>query len=120
MPLLPDYSADVRKLAEAADRAHGGLIHICNPNNPTSSITKKAGISWLVQNLPSHTVLLIDEAYIHFGESEDLETALPYVRQGKNVVVARTPVEDLRNGGRPRGIRVCPARTHRADAAIPT
>src|SRR5208283_3167608 len=90
VPLLPDYAADVRKLAEAADRAHGGLIYMCNPNNPTASITPKAEVAWLVANLPPDTVLLIDEAYIHFGESKDLETALPCVRQGKNVVVART------------------------------
>jgi histidinol-phosphate aminotransferase len=90
VPLLPDYSADVRKLAEAADKAHAGLIYMCNPNNPTASITPKAEVAWLVQNLPPDTVLLIDEAYIHFGESEHLETALPYVRQSKNVVVART------------------------------
>jgi histidinol-phosphate aminotransferase len=90
IPLLPDYSADVRKLAEAAEKMHGGLIYMCNPNNPTASITPKAEVSWLVENLPQDTVLLIDEAYIHFGESKELETALPYVRQGKNVVVART------------------------------
>ncbi len=90
VPLLPDYSADVRKLAEAAGKVNGGLIYMCNPNNPTASITPKAEVAWLVENLPSETVLLIDEAYIHFGESENLETALPYVRQGKNVVVART------------------------------
>ena len=90
VPLLPDYSADVRKLAEAADKAHAGLIYMCNPNNPTASITPKAEMAWLVQNLPSDTVLLVDEAYIHFGESDNLETAMPYVRQGKNVVVART------------------------------
>jgi histidinol-phosphate aminotransferase len=90
VPLLPDYSADVRKLAEAADKAHGGLIYMCNPNNPTASITPKAQVAWLAENLLPDTILLIDEAYIHFGESTDLETALPYVRQGKNVVVART------------------------------
>jgi histidinol-phosphate/aromatic aminotransferase/cobyric acid decarboxylase-like protein len=90
VPLLPDYSADVRKLAEAAEKMHGGLIYMCNPNNPTASITPKAEVSWLVENLPPDAVLLIDEAYIHFGESKELETALPYVRQSKNVVVART------------------------------
>jgi histidinol-phosphate aminotransferase len=90
VPLLADYSADVRKLAEAADKSHAGLIYMCNPNNPTASITPKAEVAWLVQNLPPDTILLIDEAYIHFGESENLETALPYVRQAKNVVVART------------------------------
>ncbi len=41
-------------------------------------------------NLPARTVLLVDEAYIHFGESPDLKSALPYVRQGKDVIVTRT------------------------------
>jgi histidinol-phosphate aminotransferase len=90
VPLLPDYSADVHKLAEAADKNHAGLIYMCNPNNPTASITPKADISWLARNLPSDTVLLIDEAYIHFGDSPDLESAMPFVRLAKNVVVART------------------------------
>ena len=89
-PPTPDYAADVRKMAAEAAKAHGGLIYLCNPNNPTSSITPKADIAWLVQNLPPDTVLLVDEAYIHFGESPDLESAISYVRQGKNVVVART------------------------------
>ena len=90
VPLLPDYSADVRKIAEAAEARRAGLIYLCNPNNPTASITPKAELAWLAEHLPGDTVLLVDEAYIHFGESKDLETLLPYVRQGKNVVVART------------------------------
>ncbi len=90
VPLTPQYQADVRKLAEEAGKSGGGLIYVCNPNNPTSTITPKAEIAWLVQNLPPDTVLLVDEAYIHFSDSPDLATALPYVRQGKNVVVART------------------------------
>jgi len=88
--LREDYSADVHKLAEEAGRAHGGLIYICNPNNPTSSITAKQDIDWLVRNLPANTTLLVDEAYIHFGESPDLASALPYVREGKDVIVTRT------------------------------
>jgi len=90
VPLTADYAADVRKIAEEAAKAHGGLIYICNPNNPTSSITRKADMAWLIENLPPDTVVLVDEAYIHFSESEQLESALPYVRQGKPVVVART------------------------------
>ncbi len=89
-PLLADYSADVHQLAETAAKSRAGLIYMCNPNNPTASITPKAAVAWLAQNLPGDTVLLIDEAYIHFGESPDLESALPFVRQGRNVVVART------------------------------
>jgi len=88
--LRDDYTADVRKLAEEADKARGGLIYLCNPNNPTSAMTTADDVKWLVNNLPSNTMLMVDEAYIHFGESPQLQTALPYVRQGKDVIVART------------------------------
>jgi histidinol-phosphate aminotransferase len=88
--LREDYTADVHKLAEEADKAHGGLIYLCNPNNPTSAITTSKEIDWLVANLPANTTLMVDEAYIHFGETPDLKTALPYVRQGKDVIVTRT------------------------------
>jgi histidinol-phosphate aminotransferase len=88
--LREDYTADVKKLAEEADKAKGGLIYLCNPNNPTSAMVKSGDVDWLVANLPANAVLLVDEAYIHFGESPDMKSALPYVRQGKDVIVART------------------------------
>ena len=90
LPLTSDYAADVRKMVAEAEKARGGLIYVVNPNNPTSSITKKADIAWMVANLPANTVALIDEAYIHYSTSPDLASAIPYVQQGKNVVVART------------------------------
>ena len=90
LPLTADYAADVRKMAAEAEKAKGGLIYVVNPNNPTSSITKKDDIAWLVANLPANTVALIDEAYIHYSTSPDLASAIPYVREGKNVMVART------------------------------
>ncbi len=90
LKLRPDYTADVHALAAAADEAGGGLIYLCNPNNPTAAFTTKADVDWLVENLPRNTVLLVDEAYIHFGESPELTTALPHVRAGKNVIVTRT------------------------------
>ncbi len=90
VPLTPDYAADVRKIAEVAAEGHAGLIYICNPNNPTSSVTPKAEIAWLVQNLPPNTVLLIDEAYIH-GEVRELEIGAAPACGRQNVVVARHP-----------------------------
>jgi histidinol-phosphate aminotransferase len=90
VPLAPPYGADVKKLAEHADKAGGGLIYLCNPNNPTSSITPKKDIGWLVDNLPPNTVLLIDEAYSHFADTPEFESALGCVRQGRSVVVTRT------------------------------
>jgi histidinol-phosphate aminotransferase len=90
VPLRKDYSADVKRMAQEAAKAKGSLIYICNPNNPTASITPKDDIAWLVANLPSGAVLLMDEAYIHFSESPQVESALRYVRDGKNVIVTRT------------------------------
>ena len=90
VPVNDQYYADVRKIIAEAEKAGGGLIYICNPNNPTSAVTPKADIQWMVANLPANTVLLIDEAYIHFAETPQIESGLAYVRQGKPVVVTRT------------------------------
>jgi histidinol-phosphate/aromatic aminotransferase/cobyric acid decarboxylase-like protein len=90
VPLTADYAADVRKMVEAAAEAGGGLLYLCNPNNPTSSVTKKADVAWMVANLPPNTAALIDEAYIHFSNSEELESAVRFVKEGKNVVITRT------------------------------
>jgi histidinol-phosphate/aromatic aminotransferase/cobyric acid decarboxylase-like protein len=73
-----------------AEKAGGGLIYLCNPNNPTSSITPKKDLAWMIDNLPPNTFVLIDEAYAHFADTPDFESALGYVRQGKNVIVTRT------------------------------
>jgi histidinol-phosphate aminotransferase len=90
VPLTSTYAADVKRLAQEAASAGGGLIYLCNPNNPTSSMTPKADLAWLVSNLPPETVLLVDEAYLHFVENYEQESALPWVKEGKNVIVTRT------------------------------
>ncbi len=90
VPLTAAYGADVRKMAEAAGKAGGGLIYICNPNNPTGTVTPAAEVDWLVRNLPANTVVVLDEAYIHFGSTPQLRSGLDYVRQGKDVIVTRT------------------------------
>ncbi len=109
LPLNDKYVADVRKLAAEADKAGGGMIYLCNPNNPTSSVIPKADISWLVSNQPSNTIVLIDEAYIHFAETPEMESALAYVRQGKNVVVTRTFSKIYGMAGLRAGFAAAPA-----------
>ncbi|MCL6506016.1 MAG: aminotransferase class I/II-fold pyridoxal phosphate-dependent enzyme [Bryobacteraceae bacterium] len=90
VPLTERYAADVQRMAAEAAQAGGGLIYLCNPNNPTGTVTPKSEVEWLVRNLPANTVVLVDEAYIHFGDSPDLASALTHVRQGRDVIVART------------------------------
>lgn len=90
LPLTSDYRSDVHQLVAEAKKAGGGLIYICNPNNPTGNVTPKEDLAWAVQNLPSETILLIDEAYYHFNTSNETESSMKYVHDGKNVLVMRT------------------------------
>jgi len=64
-----------------------GVIYICNPNNPTGTITPQADIEYLVANAPKGTVVMIDEAYIHLS---DAPNSLQFVRDGKDVIILRT------------------------------
>jgi histidinol-phosphate/aromatic aminotransferase/cobyric acid decarboxylase-like protein len=84
VPLTKDYAHDVKAMAAVAD---AGLIYICNPNNPTGTLTPKADIEWLVANKPKDAVVMIDEAYTHIAGAP-FNTDL--VAADKDVIVLRT------------------------------
>ncbi len=84
VPLAKDYSHDVKAMLAAAPNA--GLFYVCNPNNPTGTMTPRADIDWLVANKPAGIVLL-DEAYMHFTGQP---MASDLVAKDKDVIVLRT------------------------------
>lgn len=86
VPLRRDGSHDTQAMASADPSA--GLIYVCNPNNPTGSVTRKQDIDALVANKPKGAVILIDEAYIHF--STTAEPATDHVAHDRDVVILRT------------------------------
>ena len=86
--LTPDYSHDLKKMLAAANGA--GLVYICNPNNPTASLTHKSELSDFLAKLSPATMVLVDEAYHHYVESGDYESVIPLVKQYPNLIVART------------------------------
>jgi histidinol-phosphate aminotransferase len=86
--LTSDYSHDLKKMLAAAGGA--GLVYICNPNNPTASITSKTEVSDFLAKLSPTTIVLVDEAYHHYVESKDYESVIPLVKQYPNLIVART------------------------------
>ena len=90
--LTPDYRHDLSKMLAAVNGATGsaGLVYICNPNNPTASITPKAEVSQFLAKLSPATMVLVDEAYHHYVESNDYESVIPLVKQYPNLIVART------------------------------
>jgi histidinol-phosphate aminotransferase len=85
VPLTKTYAHDVRAMLAAASDA--GLFYVCTPNNPTGTLTSHADIEYLVENKPKNSIVLVDEAYIHFS---DAPSAIDLVKAGKDVIVLRT------------------------------
>jgi histidinol-phosphate aminotransferase len=84
--LRKDGSHDCEAMAQADPEA--GLIYICNPNNPTGSVTRKEDIEYIVANKPKDAIVLLDEAYIHLSTSAVPGT--PMVVADKDVMILRT------------------------------
>ena len=70
--------------------ASEGLIYICNPNNPTASITPKDQLRDFINRVPRQTIILVDEAYFHYADSPDYESVIPLIKDHSNLIVART------------------------------
>src|SRR5438067_6853187 len=70
--------------------AQKGLIYICNPNNPTASITPKNDLRDFIAKTSPDTVTLVDEAYFHYADTPDYESVIPLVKDHPNLIVART------------------------------
>jgi histidinol-phosphate aminotransferase len=83
--LTSTYAHDVKAMVAADPSA--GVIYICNPNNPTGTITPREDILWALENKPKGSILLVDEAYIHLSDQQDV---LDQVAAGKDLIVLRT------------------------------
>jgi histidinol-phosphate/aromatic aminotransferase/cobyric acid decarboxylase-like protein len=86
VPLTKEYTHDVKAMAAASPDT--GLIYVCNPNNPTGTLTPQADIDWLVANKPKGAIVMIDEAYTHITPTAPFNTAM--VAAQKDVVILRT------------------------------
>jgi histidinol-phosphate/aromatic aminotransferase/cobyric acid decarboxylase-like protein len=86
VPLTGDFRHDVKAMVRMGGPT-AGLYYICNPNNPTGTLTPKAELEWLVENKPKGSIVMIDEAYTHIAGApfnSDL------VAKDKDVVILRT------------------------------
>jgi histidinol-phosphate aminotransferase len=86
VPLTSDFRHDVKAMLKAGGPT-AGMFYICNPNNPTGTLTPKSEIEWLVANKPKGSIVVVDEAYTHLSEAPfnaDL------VAGDKDVIVLRT------------------------------
>jgi histidinol-phosphate aminotransferase len=85
VPLTSTYAHDVKAMVAADPNA--GVIYICSPNNPTGTLTSHTDIEYALANKPKGSVLLVDEAYIHFA---DADSCIDLVKADKDLILLRT------------------------------
>jgi histidinol-phosphate aminotransferase len=92
VPLLGDYRQDIPGLIRATRKNYRdvGLLYLCNPNNPTGRLVTKDEVRQVLDGIPEDVPVLIDEAYHHFVDDPSYATSVPYVVEGRQVIVART------------------------------
>ncbi len=61
VPLRRDHGHDLEAML-AAVNSRTGLIYICNPNNPTGTLTDRQEIDRFLERLPERIPVIIDEA----------------------------------------------------------
>lgn len=93
VPLLPGSMAfDLDSMQQKAQRFSGlSLIYLCNPNNPTATITPADDLDKWIKQAPETTWFLLDEAYAEFVTDPRFRSGIALIKEGhKNVIVART------------------------------
>lgn len=89
VPLAAGGRHDFDAMARAIDADISAVI-VCNPNNPTGAAHTLTEIRSFLDRVPSHVLVIIDEAYIDFATEPGVETAIPLIEEFPNIVIART------------------------------
>ena len=66
------------------------IVWICNPNNPTGTMVKKAELEAFLARVPSGVMVVLDEAYFEYVTDPDYPNGLDYLKQYPNLLVLRT------------------------------
>lgn len=86
--LTKDYRFDVDALARNITEKTK-IIYIANPNNPTGTYISKKEFDRLMEHVPGHVMVILDEAYFEFAKhSPDYPDSMDY--RYDNVITLRT------------------------------
>jgi histidinol-phosphate aminotransferase len=88
VPLNQYGHHDLAAMADAATDAR--VVVLCRPHNPTGTLEPISAVEWFLRQIPSDTVVLLDEAYIEFVASRYRVDGPDLIRRFPNVVVLRT------------------------------
>jgi len=91
-----DYGHDLTamlvavKNTESSGKSQARLVFIANPNNPTGSYLSAAAIETFLSAIPSHVVVVLDEAYNEYLSPEQRYNAIDWVKRFPNLLVSRS------------------------------
>ncbi|MET9360002.1 histidinol-phosphate transaminase [Streptomyces sp. NPDC006632] len=89
VPLTPGDVHDLDAMADAiTDRTR--LIFVCNPNNPTGTVVRRAELERFLDRVPSDVLVVLDEAYREFIRDAEVPDGIEIYRDRPNVAVLRT------------------------------
>ncbi|MFI8088983.1 histidinol-phosphate transaminase [Streptomyces sp. NPDC086080] len=89
VPLTPGDVHDLDAMADAVtDRTR--LIFVCNPNNPTGTVVRRAELERFLDRVPSDVLVVLDEAYREFIRDTEVPDGVEIYRERPNVCVLRT------------------------------
>ncbi len=89
IPLRTDYAHDLDAMEKGID-ADTKLIYICNPNNPTGTLTPIHELKAFIKKVNSRVPIFIDEAYLELMDKPETQTVVGLVSEGYDVIVCRT------------------------------
>jgi histidinol-phosphate aminotransferase len=67
-----------------------GLVYLCNPINPTGTITPASRLQPFCEQASKQALVVVDEAYHEYVEDEAYSSMISLVKQEKNIIVTRT------------------------------
>lgn len=86
---LVDYTFDDRGMLDRIDAATK-ILFICNPNNPTGTYWNTDRLTRFLDRIDGSKIVVLDEAYFEFVDSQDYPDGLSLTREYPNLVVFRT------------------------------
>lgn len=91
VPLTTTHAHDLDRMRGVAERARRpSIVYLCNPNNPTGTLTSCRDTDAWIEDAPETTLFLVDEAYFEYADDPGYWSALPWIQDRPNVIVVRT------------------------------
>ncbi|MFD1215872.1 pyridoxal phosphate-dependent aminotransferase [Microbulbifer celer] len=89
LPKLDSLAIDLDAMYSAIDDSVS-MVQVTNPNNPTGMLINPVKMREFCLKASKKCTVLADEAYNELTDSSDANTVIPLVKEGHDIIVART------------------------------